>query len=145
MESGRRAACNKRNKTRPPAKSCCCDRSILCTTHGPARLARHERPRVLRFSLFRRGWNFRTMSDPVNDALPVPGEPAGFRNQELAAVIPRLRRYALVLTGNPVRGDDLVQDTLTRAWDKRSYWRPGSDLRAWVFTIMHNIFVNQLA
>lgn len=85
------------------------------------------------------------MSDPVNDALPVPGEPAGFRNQELAAVIPRLRRYALVLTGNPVRGDDLVQDTLTRAWDKRSYWRPGSDLRAWVFTIMHNIFVNQLA
>ena len=85
------------------------------------------------------------MSDPVTDALPAPANSAGFRNEDLAAVIPRLRRYALVLTGNSARGDDLVQDTLTRAWDKRSYWRPGSDLRAWLFTIMHNVFVNQLA
>jgi RNA polymerase sigma-70 factor (ECF subfamily) len=85
------------------------------------------------------------VSDSVTDALPTPAVGAGFRDKELAAVIPRLRRYALVLTGNPARSDDLVQDTLTRAWDKRSYWRPGSDLRAWLFTIMHNVFVNQLA
>ena len=85
------------------------------------------------------------MSDPATDALPAPDAATGFREQELAAVIPRLRRYALVLTGNPARSDDLVQDTLTRAWDKRSYWRAGSDLRAWLFTIMHNVFVNQLA
>ena len=85
------------------------------------------------------------MSDPVTDASPVSAAPAGFGDDALAAVIPRLRRYALVLTGNPARADDLVQDTLARAWAKRSYWRPGSDLRAWVFTIMHNIFVNQLA
>ena len=85
------------------------------------------------------------MSDPVTEALRVPSATAGFRNEDLAAVIPRLRRYARVLTRNSTRGDDLVQDTLTRAWEKHSYWRPGSDLRAWLFTIMHNVFVNQLA
>ena len=84
------------------------------------------------------------MNDPVTESR-VPAGTAGFRAEALAAVIPRLRRYALVLTRNPAHSDDLVQDTLTRAWDKRSYWRPGSDLRAWLFTIMHNVFVNQLA
>jgi len=83
------------------------------------------------------------MSDPVGNASPVPAAAAGFGHDELAAVIPRLRRYALVLTGNAARADDLVQDALARAWDKRSYWRPESDLRAWLFTIMHNVFVNQ--
>ena len=85
------------------------------------------------------------MSDPGTDALPAPGAATGFGGEELAAVIPRLRRYALVLTGNPTRSDDLVQDTLARAWDKRNYWRRGTDLRAWLFTIMHNVFVNQLS
>jgi RNA polymerase sigma-70 factor, ECF subfamily len=70
---------------------------------------------------------------------------AGLPQPDLVAAIPRLRRYAHVLTGNPARADDLVQDTLLRAWDKRRLWRVGSDLRAWLFTIMHNIFVNQLA
>jgi RNA polymerase sigma-70 factor (ECF subfamily) len=63
----------------------------------------------------------------------------------LVAAIPRLRRYARVLTGNATRADDLVQDTLARAWDKRRLWQKGSDLRAWLFTIMHNVYVNQLA
>jgi RNA polymerase sigma-70 factor (ECF subfamily) len=64
---------------------------------------------------------------------------------ELVAAIPRLRRYARVLTGDATRADDLVQDTLARAWEKRRLWRAGSDLRAWLFTIMHNVHVNQLA
>ncbi len=68
---------------------------------------------------------------------------AGLPQPDLVAAIPRLRRYARVLTGNPTRADDLVQDTLARAWDKRGLWQAGSDLRAWLFTIMHNIFVNQ--
>ncbi|HYA37357.1 MAG TPA: RNA polymerase sigma factor [Candidatus Methylomirabilis sp.] len=58
--------------------------------------------------------------------------------------IPRLRRYAHALTGNRVRADDLVQDTLERSWSRRHLWRRGSDLRAWLFAIMHNVFVNQL-
>jgi RNA polymerase sigma-70 factor (ECF subfamily) len=64
---------------------------------------------------------------------------------ELLAAIPRLRRYARVLEGDATRADDLVQDTLARAWEKRRLWAPGSDLRAWMFTIMHNVFVNQRA
>ena len=64
---------------------------------------------------------------------------------ELVAAIPRLRRYARVLTGETTRADDLVQETLARAWEKRRLWAAGSDLRAWLFTIMHNVFVNQRA
>jgi RNA polymerase sigma-70 factor (ECF subfamily) len=63
------------------------------------------------------------------------------RVQEL---IPRLRRYARALTGDRTAADDLVQDTLERAWNKLHLWRRGSDLRAWLFTIMHNVHVNQV-
>jgi RNA polymerase sigma-70 factor, ECF subfamily len=64
---------------------------------------------------------------------------------DLIAALPRLRRYARVLTGDASRADDLVQDTLARAWEKRQLWRAGSDLRAWLFTIMHNVHVNQFS
>jgi len=63
---------------------------------------------------------------------------------ELIQHIPRLRRYARALTGDASRADDLVQDTLERALSKLDLWRPGSDLRAWLFTLMHNLFVNQV-
>ena len=48
------------------------------------------------------------------------------------------------LAGDRARADDLVQDTLERAWNKFHLWRPGSDLRAWLFTVMHNVHVNQV-
>ena len=64
---------------------------------------------------------------------------------DLLAAIPRLRRYARVLTGDAARADDLVQETLARGWEKRRLWAAGTDLRAWLFTIMHNVFVNQRA
>jgi RNA polymerase sigma-70 factor, ECF subfamily len=63
---------------------------------------------------------------------------------QIVAHIPRLRRYARALAGDSHRADDLVQDTLERALAKFSLWRRGSDLRAWLFTIMHNVFINQL-
>ena len=56
--------------------------------------------------------------------------------------IPRLRRYARALTRGADRADDLVQDTLVRALNKGNLWQPGTDIRAWLFTIMHNQFVN---
>jgi RNA polymerase sigma-70 factor (ECF subfamily) len=58
--------------------------------------------------------------------------------------IPRLRRYARALTGDASAADDLVQDALERALVKQSLWREGTDLRAWLFTVMHNVFVNQV-
>lgn len=63
----------------------------------------------------------------------------------VAEHIPRLRRYARALTGDAARADDLVQDTLERALTKFGLWRHGSDLRAWLFTVMHNVYVNQEA
>ncbi len=64
-------------------------------------------------------------------------------SQDLVEHVPRLRRYARALTGDRTRADDLVQDTLERALMKLHLWRPGSDLRAWLFTVMHNLYVNQ--
>ncbi len=63
---------------------------------------------------------------------------------QVVALIPRLRRYAHALAGDAGLADDLVQDTLERALGKFHLWRPGSDLRAWLFTLMHNVYVNQL-
>jgi RNA polymerase sigma-70 factor (ECF subfamily) len=63
---------------------------------------------------------------------------------DLATHIPRLRRYARALTGDRHRADDLVQDTLERALNKRSLWQRGTKLDAWLLTIMHNLFVNQI-
>ena len=57
--------------------------------------------------------------------------------------LPGLRRYARVLTGEAWAADDLVQDTLERACTKWLLWRTGTDLRAWLFTLMHNLYLNQ--
>jgi RNA polymerase sigma-70 factor (ECF subfamily) len=62
----------------------------------------------------------------------------------LADQIPRLRRYARALTADPDRADDLVQDCLERALSRSHQWRAGSDLRAWLFTILHNLHINAL-
>ncbi len=64
-------------------------------------------------------------------------------NHPIEQHIPRLRRYARALVGDRYAADDLVQDTLERAWNKLHLWRQGSDMRAWLFAIMHNVFVNQ--
>jgi RNA polymerase sigma-70 factor, ECF subfamily len=58
--------------------------------------------------------------------------------------IPRLRRYARALTRSVDRADDLVQETLMRAINKLHLWQTGTDLRAWLFTIMHNQHVNMV-
>ena len=62
----------------------------------------------------------------------------------ILAEIPRLRRYARAMLGDRAAADDLVQDTLERAWSRCTLWRAGSDLRAWLFSIMHNLRVDQL-
>lgn len=63
---------------------------------------------------------------------------------QLREQLPGLRRYARALTGNAWAADDLVQDTLERACNKWRLWSAGTDLRAWLFTIMHNIHASDL-
>ena len=65
-------------------------------------------------------------------------------HRDIEAEIPRLRRYARALTRDVVAADDLVQDCLTRALGKLHLWQDGTDLRAWLFTILHNQYVNYI-
>lgn len=65
-------------------------------------------------------------------------------SRAILAELPRLRRYARAMVGDRAVADDLVQDTLERGWSRLAQWRPGSDLRAWLFGIMHNLRVDQL-
>ena len=62
---------------------------------------------------------------------------------QIVEQLPGLRRYARALTGDAWAADDLVQDTLERACRKWLLWRGGSNLRAWLFTLMHNLYLNQ--
>jgi RNA polymerase sigma-70 factor (ECF subfamily) len=64
--------------------------------------------------------------------------------ERMVELIPRLRRYARALVGDRASADDLVQDTLERAWAKLHLYRRGTDLRAWLFTVMHNVHVNRV-
>jgi len=63
-------------------------------------------------------------------------------SQSVEAMIPALRRYARALARDADIADDLVQDTLVRALSKFHLWQPGTDIRAWLFTIMHHQYVN---
>lgn len=56
--------------------------------------------------------------------------------------IPSLRRYAFALTRDHAAADDLVQDCLERAISRWILHRTGTDLRAWLFTILHNLFIS---
>lgn len=63
---------------------------------------------------------------------------------QLLACIPRLRRYARALVGDRTGADDLVQDTMERGWLKLGSFLPDGDMRAWLFSIMHNLRLDQL-
>lgn len=84
---------------------------------------------------------FAELIEQLETALRVRGEQVEpeFRNGLLAAV-PSLRAFALSLTSNPARSDDLVQDTLLKGWQHRARFQPGTNLNAWLFTILRNIF-----
>jgi RNA polymerase sigma-70 factor, ECF subfamily len=62
----------------------------------------------------------------------------------IEAEIPALRRYARALVRDTTSADDLVQECLARALDKLALWREGTNLRAWLFTILHNQYISQI-
>lgn len=58
--------------------------------------------------------------------------------------IPRLRRFARYLVRDPDRADDVVQECLVRALGKANRWQPGTNLRAWLFVILRNCYIDQV-
>jgi RNA polymerase sigma-70 factor, ECF subfamily len=66
-----------------------------------------------------------------------------FRRQ-IEQEVPRLRRYARALTRDIGQADDLVQSCLVRALVKEHLWQPGSNLRVWLFTVLHNLHINRV-
>jgi RNA polymerase sigma-70 factor, ECF subfamily len=66
------------------------------------------------------------------------------QRKAIAAELPRLRRYARALQNDPGAADDLVQDCVERALSRQHLFRPGTNLRAWLFTILHNLHVNSV-
>src|SRR5215207_7280268 len=67
---------------------------------------------------------------PVEDTL----------REQMLATVPSLRAFAISLTGSRDRADDLVQDTLMRAWANMDRFERGTSLNAWLFTILRNRF-----
>lgn len=70
-------------------------------------------------------------------------EVSGFR-KELIQLLPNLRAFAISLSGRADRADDLVQDTIIKAWSKQSSFEPGTNMKAWLFTILRNEFYSQM-
>ena len=62
---------------------------------------------------------------------------------EMLAALPNLRAFAISLTNDPVRAADLVQDTILRAWANTHRFQAGTNLHAWLFTILRNLFLSQ--
>lgn len=69
-------------------------------------------------------------------------DPSGMQ-RELASLVPNLRAFARSLCGNADQADDLVQETLVKAWRSRGSFAPGSNLKAWLFTILRNTFLSE--
>lgn len=65
-------------------------------------------------------------------------------SDDLIAFIPGLRAFAVSLSGNRTNADDLVQETLVKAWDKLDTFERGSNLRAWLFRILRNTYYSDL-
>src|SRR5215210_7613453 len=79
-----------------------------------------------------RGWSARSRPDRRRSCMAVE---ASLRD-ELLAAIPRLRTFAISFTNNQDRADDLVQETILRAWANIDKFEPGTNLHAWLFTIL---------
>jgi RNA polymerase sigma-70 factor (ECF subfamily) len=80
-----------------------------------------------------------TPYDP-NDTTPWEPLDENLFRQELTALIPHLRAFSRSLCGNATLADDVAQDAMLKAWKSREKFKPGSNLKAWTFTILRNQF-----
>jgi RNA polymerase sigma-70 factor (ECF subfamily) len=76
--------------------------------------------------------------------LPPEQDPATDPRLGIVAVLPQMRAFAMSLSGNPANADDLVQDTIVKAWSNIDKFEPGTNLQAWLFTILRNTFYSGL-
>ena len=74
-----------------------------------------------------------------SDVETIPFDEIAFKT-ELTALIPHLRAFARSLCGNATLADDVAQDAMLKAWNKRLNFQPGTNLKAWTFTILRNQF-----
>jgi RNA polymerase sigma-70 factor, ECF subfamily len=68
---------------------------------------------------------------------------AAVMKADLIKVLPNLRAFAISLCGDYTEADDLVQDTLMKAWEHQDKFEPGTNLRAWLFTILRNTYFSR--
>jgi len=79
----------------------------------------------------------------VTAAQPEANSTSAQMKADLIAIIPNLRAFAVSLCGNPDRADDLVQETLVKAWSNLGSFVEGTNLPAWLFTILRNIYYSE--
>jgi RNA polymerase sigma-70 factor (ECF subfamily) len=85
-----------------------------------------------------------TAAHVSEDKSPRPAaNPATFK-RELTGVIPHLRAFARGLCGRPDLADDLVQETLLKAWAAQERFEPGTSMRAWTFVILRNAYLTDM-
>lgn len=85
-----------------------------------------------------------TAAHAPEDKSPRPAaDPATFK-RELTGVIPHLRAFARGLCGRPDLADDLVQETLLKAWAAQERFEPGTSMRAWTFVILRNAYLTDM-
>jgi RNA polymerase sigma-70 factor (ECF subfamily) len=80
----------------------------------------------------------------ANDTPPAAALSDSEFKRELAAVIPHLRAFGRSLSGSRDLADDLVQETLLKAWAARTRFQAGTNMRAWTFIILRNHFLSQM-
>jgi RNA polymerase sigma-70 factor (ECF subfamily) len=80
---------------------------------------------------------------PSTTARRTPDERAAFK-RELTEVVPHLRAFARGLCGRPDMADDLVQETLLKAWAAQDRFEPGTSMRAWTFVILRNAYLTDM-
>ncbi len=73
----------------------------------------------------------------------IPPTPVPSVRDALVSAVPNLRAFAISLTGNYHFAEDLVQETLLKAWAHRDRFEPGTNLRAWLFTILRNTYFSE--
>lgn len=80
---------------------------------------------------------------PSTSARRTPDERAAFK-RDLTEVVPHLRAFARGLCGRPDMADDLVQETLLKAWAAQDRFEPGTSMRAWTFVILRNAYLTDM-